>query len=65
VGTTADDVQVGDEVVLVAGASMPLVMRRRRFERRIISVALLARIMRGNCWDERWEEGDLKDYVIN
>ena len=64
-GTTADDVQVGDEVVLVAGASMPLVMRRRRFERRIISVALLARVMRGNCWDERWEEGDLKYYVIN
>jgi hypothetical protein len=65
IGTAADDVQVGDEVVLVAGVSIPLIMRRRRFQSRIISVTLLARVMRGNCWNERWEQDDLEEYVIN
>lgn len=57
-GVCTNDVQPGDEVILVAGLSMPLVVRRDGIYYRLVSPAIISNVMQGQAWPCNMTQND-------
>jgi hypothetical protein len=66
VGTCYSSVEQGDDIYLIAGVPVPLILRRTEdgTAYHIISPAVIAGAMAGGHWDSRWKEEDLEELCI-
>jgi hypothetical protein len=65
IGIATDEVQAGDQIVLVSGVRMPLVLRRDGLSNRLVSPALVWRVMNGQMWDKQWKVGVLEEFSLS
>jgi hypothetical protein len=65
IGVGSRNVRAGDYVVLIAGVSSPLIIRRDRVSTRIVSPAVVQGVMEGETWDVSWKAGDLEKFMLS
>jgi hypothetical protein len=65
VGVGSRGVRAGDFVVLIAGVSSPLIIRRDRISTRIVSPAVVQDMMQGQSWDPSWKASDLEEFILS
>jgi Heterokaryon incompatibility protein (HET) len=58
-GICTRNVHVGDMVVLVAGVSSPLIIRRGHTSMSLVSPAIISGAMEGEFWDSSWRSEEL------
>lgn len=58
-GICTRNVRVGDVVVLVAGVSSPLIIRRGHTSMSLVSPAIINGAMEGEFWDSSWQSEEL------
>lgn len=63
IGVSTPNVRVGDSIVLIAGVSTPLVIRRDNASTRLVSAAFVKGNMEGVGWNMGWTEEDLEEYM--
>lgn len=64
IGTCSDQVKDGDDLVLVSGVSIPLVMRQEGDSYRIITLALVDEEWQGGLWAMTGGEEDLEELKL-
>lgn len=65
IGVASRNVRAGDNVVLIAGVSSPLIIRRDGISTRIISPAAVQGVMEGQTWDVSWQKEDLEEFILS
>jgi hypothetical protein len=63
-GISKSGVEVGDELILIAGLHLPLVVRVEGDSRRLVSPAIVALMMEGEFWNPALEESELDEFKI-
>ena len=63
-GISRFEVKIGDELILIAGLHLPLVVRVEGDSRRLVSPAIVAFMMEGEFWNSALEESGLDEFRL-